>query len=109
MTTINLPTLVTDLPVCFTSIIEAPFVLHSHLQIPQSDLCTIPATCLLKDSSQVTLDYVLCCLDLCRDLRIRASLGNKRGDSPLFAGKIRVPKQQRHYLNPFQTAILSFA
>ena len=71
MTRINLPTLVTDLPVCLTSITKAPFFFHPHLQIPQSNLCTISAACLLKDSSRVTLDYVLGCLDPCRDLRIR--------------------------------------
>ncbi len=73
MTTINLPMLVTDFPVCFTSIVETPFFYDSNLQIPQSDFRAIPATCLVHDSSQVGLDHVFCCLDLCCDLCIRAS------------------------------------
>ena len=46
----TLPTLVTNLRIGYSSVRKAPFVLHSHLQIPQSDLGTIPATCLLKDA-----------------------------------------------------------
>ena len=96
MTTIHVPTLGTNLPVCFTPIVESPFFFHPHLQIPQSDFGTVPATCLVKDSSQMTLDYLLGCPDLLRDLCIRASLENKCCDSPLFTCKVRVSKQQRH-------------
>src|SRR5579864_3750269 len=99
MTTINLPMLVTDLPVCFTSIVETPFFYDSNFQIPQSDLRAIPATCLFNDSSQVSLDHVFCYLDLRCDLCIRASLENKRCDSPLSTCKIHVSRQQRHHLS----------
>jgi hypothetical protein len=95
----GLPMLATDLPVCFTSIVKTPFFYDSNLQIPQSDFRAIPATCLVNDSSQVSLDYVFCGLDLCCDLRIRASLENKRCDSPLSTCKSHVSRQQRHYLN----------
>lgn len=96
MTTIDVPTLVTDLPVCFTSIVGTPFVLHPHLQIPQSHFCTIPATYLVKDSTQMTLDYVLRGSGLLRDLCIRASLEYKRSDRLLFTCKVHASKQQWH-------------
>lgn len=97
MTTINLPMLFTDRPVCLTSIVETPFCCDSDFQIPQSDFRAIPATCFVNDSSQVSLDHGFCRLDLCCDLRIRATLRNKRCDSPLSTCKIHGSRQQRHY------------
>ena len=100
MTTIKLSALVTDLRVGFASVREAPFCSHSHIQIPQSDLCTIPATCLLKDSSQVNLDCLFRCLDPRCDFCVCLSLENKCRDRPLFARKIHVSRQQRHDFTP---------
>ena len=96
ITTINLPTLVSDLAVRITSVVETPFFFHSHPQVPQSDFCTIPATRLVEDCSQVTFDNVLCGLGLYCDLGIRASSENERGDCPLSTGEIHISKQQRH-------------
>ena len=59
MTAIDLSMLVTDLPLPITSVVKAPFFLHSYLQIPQSDFCTIPAACFVENCPQVILDYVL--------------------------------------------------
>src|SRR5215470_4288457 len=105
VTTINLSPLVTDLRLCFASIREASFCFHSYIQIPQSDFCAIPATCFLKDSSQVTLDCLLRCLGLGCDFCVGSSLKNQCCERPLFARKIPVSRQQRHDFTPLQTAM----
>jgi hypothetical protein len=76
--------------------VKSPFFFHTHLQVPQSDFCPIPATCLGENSLQVALDYTLGGLGGLCDLCIRASFKNKCRDSPFFTCKVRVPKQQRH-------------
>src|SRR5215469_6013039 len=96
MSTLHLTTFISGLPVCVAPIVGAPFFFQSHLQIPQSHFCAIPATCFVKDAAHVMLDYFFVCVGLCCDLCIGASLENQRCDSPLLTGKVCVSKQQRH-------------
>ncbi len=99
MTAVLLAAVVSGLPICFTPIIQALFPFHSQLQIPQGNFSTIPATCLFRDSTQLSSDRLLRGLDLRCDLCVRASFENKRCDGPLFACQIRIPIQQRHHWN----------
>src|SRR5215469_8848647 len=107
MSTLHLTTFISGLPLCVAPVVGAPFVFQSHLQIPQSHFCAIPATCFVKDAAHVMLDYFLVCVGLCCDLCIRASLENQRCDSPLLTAQICISKQQRHdFPLHFETAIL---
>ena len=105
MATIRLTTFITDAPVCFASIAGASFFLQSHLQVPQRQFCTIPATRFVEDASQVMLDDLLFCVGVGCDLRIRQPLEDQRCDSPLLTGEICVSKQQRHHFR--STSLLS--
>src|SRR5215469_17289099 len=71
-----------DLRICDASVRRTPFLFHSGPQVPQSDLGAVPATCLLKEASQVILDHGLWCLNRGCDLGVCASLRKKRCDSP---------------------------
>lgn len=90
MTAAGLPTLVTNLRGCFAPIVQATLVFHSESQIPQGNLGTIPATCLLKDSSQVILDELLSGFCLYGDLSVRVAFRDQRCDGPLCTRKIGV-------------------
>src|SRR5215469_4802845 len=92
-TATTLPALVTGLRIWYSSIRKALFLFHSHFQIPQCDLCAIPATCLLKDTAQIILDRWLWYLNRCCDLCVRASSGKKRCDRPFFTCEIRVSRK----------------
>ena len=84
-------TLLTD--ALATSVRKTPFLFHSDLQIPQSHLRAIPATCLLKDDVQEIFHRWFRYLNGCCDFCVRASSGKKRGDRPFFACKIRVSRE----------------
>src|SRR5215469_11624508 len=98
MSTLHLTTFISGLPLCVAPVVGAPFVFQSHLQIPQSHFCAIPATCFVKDAAHVMLDYFLVCVGLCCDLCIRASLENQRCDSPLLTAQICISKRQSCHL-----------
>ncbi len=103
MATISLSTLATGLETGLTPITDTSFFLYSHLQVPQSNFCPVPATCLLENLSQATLNRLLCDLDILRYFCIRASLDNQCCDRPLFTRKIQVPVQQRHGYHPIDS------
>jgi hypothetical protein len=90
----TLVTLVTYLRICVPSVRDTPFFLHSPSQVPQSDLGPIPAACLLKDYSQVILDYWFWCMKGCCNFAVRTSLRNKRSNRPFFACEICVFREQ---------------
>lgn len=75
------------------SVRRTPFLFHSDLQVPQSHLRAIPATCLLKDGLQGILHRWFGFLNGCCDFRVRTSSGKERGDCPFFACEIRVSRE----------------
>ena len=80
------------------SVGKTPFLFHSDLQVPQSHLCAIPATCLLKDDLQGIVHRWFCHLNGCCDFCVRTTSGKKRADRPFFACEIRVSR--KHLCTP---------